>query len=885
MAASYGLWTIRNYNCGVVSINNIGINGTFMGTLDGPSTFPLTSGLYGTKTNPSGVVNGVNTLQIYVNTTLTSSQCGVVEVFINDVINNSYTTYFTTSPFIIITGVSLYTTDNVTIRVSCNNTPCPSPMPSVTPTNTLTSTPTQTPTQTPTKTPRPTPSQTPSNTGTATPTPTPDVTPSPTPVICGEAFTSVNPGSTYFYTDCCGNFQQGSENNLAITMDYTKPSSGVVKLNVTASVSCPTPTPTVTPTLSPTNSATPTLTPTSTTTPTLTKTPTQTPTNSQVVKLKNECDVFTLFDMGVQCFPIVQPKTSTSLDGILSLKITGGTSPYSIYWSGGQRSQTLVGVPQGDYEVVVIDYYGDYSARTICSLIAPTATVTPSPTATPTVTPSGTCPKLCFIAYGTSTAYGPIQFICNGNRNGQTIWTSSDGNYNIVWNPDKTRWEITNNDPTVPFTPAGGGIFVSTTTSLIPDSGWNIVGGTESYNVTMTQGNCPLFLPLSVNLTTNNNSCNSVTNCNGSITANAQYGLPPYLFSINNGATYQTSNTFSNLCNGTYTIITKDSANNSQTSSISVGFDAQPVTYQLSLSANTSATQSISLDNYNSKTTYLEVVSTPPLPAGVTITFNLTISSIKTTNGPGSGDILDIFSITENGVQKTPVLSQSTTQTGDRPNCNPETYSQVIEADTYQLTIGNGYPVLITDTSTLSITNGQTGAQSNCITNLTQEIHSQFTESSINGCSCCTVVADSRDNLINSNSVTYTPGVNSPEIALSADYEVICRSGNRAVNVTFSGFIGGSGQYQMTDTYYDKYEEALTGVFSDVGLTNVYHAVPSGDLFYFGLRDKNNPTNVRSIGVDTLCDQAVVYCDCGSGCRVYTGTVCPPGCAPCSAPN
>jgi hypothetical protein len=751
----------------------------------------------------------------------------------------------------LISGINVtYTGNECFTDMDCYG-PAPSPEPTQTPSNTPSNTPTQTPSVTPTRTPRPTPSITASPTVTPTQTGTPQPTPSSTPILCGEAFTDVNPGSNYFYTDCCGNFQQGTENKLAITMDYTKPSSGVIKMNVTASVSCPTPTPTVTPTLTPTNTATPTITPTSTTTPTLTKTPTQTPTNSQVVRLKNDCDVFTLFDMGVSCFPISQPSSPTALNGILSLKITGGTSPYSIYWAGGQRTQTLVGVPQGNYEVVVVDYYGDYTARTICSLVAPTATVTPSPTATPTVTPSGVCPKLCFIATSSSTNYGPLQFNCNGMLNGRTRWTTSDGQYNIVWNPTRTRWEITGPNTSIPFNPNGGGIFASTSTSLIPDSSWDIVGGLTTYKVSVTQGDCPRVLPLQITTEVNNSSCNSNTSCNGTITVNAQYGYPPYLFSINGGTTLQSSNTFTNLCPGQYNVIVSDSANNTQTVTTTVGFNSQPVTYQLSLSANTSATQVVNLSNYNSRTTYLQVVSTPPLPPGVTITFNMTVSSLKTYNGPGTGDILDVFSITEGGVTKYPSSTQSITQTGDRPNCNPETYTAVTEADTYVLTIGNNSPVLITDTSTLSITSGAAGAQSNCLTNLTQEIYTQFTQASINGCPCCTVVADNRVNTINTNTVTYTPGdteITNPINALST-----ARCGFLGTaRVTLYDFSGGSGQYQTSDTFHETCEDALNGTFTTSTTGRSYLGVPNG-TWYFAIRDLNNPTNATCITVVVDC--------------------------------
>jgi hypothetical protein len=711
----------------------------------------------------------------------------------------------------------------------CGVEPTPKPTQTATPTNTNTNTPT------------PTPSTTPTNTKTPTPTP------STTPITCGEGVTT----GGYNYIDCCGNLQQGTQVGILVTMDYTKSFNGINRLFNAASVSCPTPTPTQTPTLSPTNTATPTLTPTNTTTPTLTRTPTQTPTNSQVVKLKNECDVFTLFDMGVRCNPIVQPNTSSSLDGVLSLIVTGGTSPYSYYWAGGQRSQTLVGVPQGTYEVVVIDYYGDYTATTFCSLMAPTATVTASPTATPTVTPSGSAPQLCFIAIGGGTSYGPLQFVGNGSRNGKTTWTNN-GNYNITWNTSRNRWEILGSDNSTPFSPVGGGLFASTTTSLYPDAGWGIVGGTQTYSATVTQGICPLTIPPQVSLTSENNSCNTNTNCNGSITVNVTYGISPYIYSINNGVTFQTSSVFTNLCPGTYTILTSDATNATNRQTITVGFDSQPITYQLSLSANTNATQTVTTDNYASNTTYLEAVVTPPLPVGLTVVFNLTVSSVKTYNGPGTGTINDKITITQGGIIKTPLTTSSEIQTGDRPNCNPESQVVVNEADTYSLSMNSGTKILITDNSILEITNGEAGTQSNCLTNLNQTIYAQFTVPSIQGCNCCSVIADGNLVAINNNSTTFIPNSPPTTSTVSATSSSICRPGG--ARVVFNSFIGGSGQYQMSLDYFYQCSDAIDeSNWIDVGTSKSYLSVPEG-LIYFGLRDKNNTTNVVCLAVQVFCD-------------------------------
>ena len=766
-------------------------------------------------------------------------QCGTVNTVIGSSINSGLIGSIYYDPIgticweVINTSVSIPTVDIDSFLgiLDCSDPLCGAVSP--TPTQTQTPSPTQTPTQT--RTPTQTSSQTPTQTQ----------TPSTTSIVCGQGVTD----GFYYYTDCCGNFIQGNSGGELVTIDYTKPSNGITKLYTVASVSCPTPTPTQTPTQTPTNTTTPTLTPTNTTTPTLTRTPTQTPSNSAVVKLKNNCDVFTLFDMGITCNTISQPTSSTSLDGILSLIVTGGTSPYSYYWAGGQRTQTLVGVPQGLYEVVVVDYYGDYTASTICSLFPPTPTTTSSPTPTPTVTPSGVCPKLCFIAVSVDTQLGPLQFTCNGVRNGKTVWTYY-GDINIYWNDDISRWELTNFDFTIPYPANGGGIFASYTTSNIPDNGWSIIGGTQNYAVSVTQGDCPATIPLQMTLTATNSSCNTTNECNGGITASVYFGTAPYLFSIDNGNTFQSSNYFGGLCPNTYTILVQDSVGSILTQTINVNFDEIPITYQLTLSANTSNVINTITPNFNSRTTTVQVVTVPPLPIGVEVEFQLALSSIKTYNGPGTGTITDNFNITQGNIVKTPTTTQSSSQTNTRPNCSPSEQLVVSEVDVYDLVVSNTSPVIIIDTSTLSVDNGE--VLNNCLTNLTQEIYGQLLLPSVMGCACCNIVADSELVTINQNTLDYTPGTGPVVLSVNGKSEVFCGVGGGDSTVLFSTFVGGSGQYQMSSTYYASCGSALAGTFVDVAGSKTYISVPNG-VNYFAIRDKNNITNV-------VCKAVIVDC-------------------------
>ena len=417
-----------------------------------------------------------------------------------------------------------------------------------------------------------------------------------------------------------------------------------------------------------------------------------------------------------------------------------------------------------------------------------------------------------------------------------------------------------------PYSPAGGGVFASTTTSYYPDNGWAIIGGTIGYSVTMNQGDCPATIPLQATLTTQNSSCNSTTNCNGAITVSASYGTGPYIYSINNGNTYQSSNSFNGLCPNTYTIIIQDALGNKLTQTATVGYDETPITYQLTISANTDNVVSNVTPNYNSRQTTVQVVTIPQLPIGVTLEFELVLSSTKTYNGPGTGTITDTVTVTQGGITKTPTTTQSITQTNTRPNCSPSEQTVVTEADTYTLEVSNSSPVIIIDNSTLSITDGSN--VDNCLTNLSQEIFAQLIVPQIKGCSCCLVVADAQFLSINSNSIDYTPGVEPIVTTVSAISGFYCESSSSCI-VNFGVFMGGSGQYMMTSNYYSTCGDALSAEdFVTVNTSKTYFSVPNG-TWYFGLMDSNNLSNVTCLAVNVNC-----YTGGGGGgvssCKTYT---------------
>lgn len=604
------------------------------------------------------------------------------------------------------------------------------------PTQTATPTKTMTPTPNPTKTPTPTVTKTPTNT----------ITPTKSGIFCGSGVTT----GSYFYVDCCGNQKIGTSFDEVVILDYTYPYTvGVTKLNVNANQICVTKTPTLTPSTTK-NFATPTVTPTPSTTKFPSNTPTPTPSTSPVYKLKNECDVITLFDLGVNCNVIKEP-TFNNNDGILSLKISGGTPPYQIYWNGILGQQTKSNLGAGFYNITVIDYYGDYTANTVCSLVIPTPT--PSTTVTPTFTPTASpnWSKLCLIALG-ETSYGPLQFLNYGNINNKPYWNS--GSYNIVWKTN--RWEVVGSDLETPVSFAGGGIFVSNTNSAPPLAGWVVNGGTKQYNISVTEGNCPATLPLQVSFSVENSTCDSnPALCDGSITLTASYGTPPYQYSINNGLNWQNGNIFQNLCPNTYTVLTRDNVGTTVSKVIEIMSDNSSVTYQLQINLLPELNSDITATNYIQRTRYADIIVVPPLALGVTMNAVLNISDLKTINGPGTGLIETNIFVAKNNNPISPISETLDTQITTRPNCDPSAQTIRNYNKSYQISFVSSDVIRISTVSTLSITNGQISSQTNCVTQLLDKISANLSQSSVQGCNCCSSVSNESITTISDTSISY----------------------------------------------------------------------------------------------------------------------------------
>lgn len=737
--------------------------------------------------------------------------------------------------------LTVSTTQCTDVYNPCYSAPPASPTPTSTQTPTVTPTHTTTPTHTPT--PTKTPTQTPTHTPTPTQTKTPTPTPSTTPIICGSGTTT----GTYYYTDCCGNLIQGTTVGLIVSIDYTKPYNGVVKLNLPATTVCASPTPTPTPTITPTNTVTPTITPTTTVTPTPTKTPGVTPTSSGYYKLKNDCDTFTLFDMGIQCYPLAIPTSTTSTDGILAIQVTGGTAPYSFYWAGGQRTQTLVGVPQGSYEVIVVDYYGDYTATTVCSLFPPSATPTPTITPTPTTTPAPVYPDLCFVYIGQNVSYGPIQFTQSTNQNGKPTYvgTYNGVNLTIVWVTQNSRWEMQGWSFTI-------GIPVSVNSSNFPDSGWSMAGGQQA-QLSMTQGICLPYLPLQSVPTSQNQTCPA--NLNGSIALVTNYGVPPYEYSINGGITYQTSNVFQGLSASTYTVITRDSATptkNTLNNTVTISSLGQNANYTIGV-----VVDSVVNLSPGSQLASWKVNVTPPLPVGTTISFLLAVNTIKGYYSPGTGTINGTTTVKKNNVN-VGIFGQSSTPlvTAPRAFCSPYTSGTTTTTTLYSVTMGYGDVISGTSLSDLIITSGQVGSNS-CVTKLEQSILINTVSPTITGGVCNSVTNNPQSQGINNHTIQNTTQTQTVPMAVTYNKSNTCA---RVIGaITKQGY--GSNLFAVT-------------AGQSLGTTSTTIVVNTGDVLLFDFTTL--PLTPACTAIPVLSNDMSFSLE-RNGVVVYTDNISDPG--------
>ncbi|MFE3869598.1 hypothetical protein ACFX5E_16185, partial [Flavobacterium sp. LS2P90] len=216
----------------------------------------------------------------------------------------------------------------------------------------------------------------------------------------------------------------------------------------------------------------------------------------------------------VQCFgtPTGLVKYTVSGTTAYSYTINGGTSVTG-------QTASVINLPNlaaGVYTIIIKDDITTCTATTWVTVAQPTAAL--SVTTTPT----------------------PIK--CNANGSVVVNATGGWGGYS---------YSLTQPDATV-VGPQGSNTFANLT-----QTGTYTASVTDSNNCTVTDTfvlSTPLVPTASI---AGSDLCYDTTN-QATITVTAGSGVAPYQYSIDNGVTYQPSNTFANLIPGNYTIILKD---------------------------------------------------------------------------------------------------------------------------------------------------------------------------------------------------------------------------------------------------------------------------------------------------------------------------------------
>ena len=427
-----------------------------------------------------------------------------------------------------------------------------------------------------------------------------------------------------------------------------------------------------------------------------------------IVKPVNECAIITLFPMTAICNSN-NPSTPQSYDGSVSVLVSGGTPPYNITWEEGGYGPTKSNIGVGNYHATIVDFYGDFTANTICSLTAETTTTTTSTSTTTLPVYSGLCMYFTNTRESDSETH---QFLFNGYLNGQPTWKSDDNLYDIYWSTGTTnQWLVDG---------WSNGIIYNSNTSTPPLTGWQFLGGSysASYVITVLEGACVNNPMINMSISTQAPTCLN----NGSIIITANGGTPAYQYSINGGTTYQSSPVFSNLGSGIYSVMVKDSNNITTTQSVTL--TSLPIinNYQIQLL----------LTGPNS----FNIVVTPTLPSGAYITFNLLHNStFKLAPSPTVATYNNLVTVIVNG---TPITTPSpilTTSTTFNPCDSGSIYTNINVTNWNSLTFNSSTTISGTFTNTINPITPLV----NCY-NVTGQSKLFINNAKLNKCGCCNLI-------------------------------------------------------------------------------------------------------------------------------------------------
>jgi gliding motility-associated-like protein len=290
---------------------------------------------------------------------------------------------------------------------------------------------------------------------------------------------------------------------------------------------------------------------------------------------------------------------SPANDGTITITASGGTGAYQYSKDGGgnfQASNVFNGLIPGSYSLVVKDVNNCQSTPASVSIGTPSG-VTITPSSTNVLCNGGSDGSITIVASGGNGAYqysinngGSFQAgsVFNGLAPGTYQAVAQDGNSCVsttativITEPSAIAFTPTKgdasgcavNDGFISANPTGGtGLYVMSidngvTFSATPATSLsftNLFPGV--YNVVIKDANncitpatvVNILAPGSLSFTTTLIDVSCFGGNNGSILMNAVGGSGVYTYSKDNGATFQASNTFTNLAAASYDLVLKD---------------------------------------------------------------------------------------------------------------------------------------------------------------------------------------------------------------------------------------------------------------------------------------------------------------------------------------
>ncbi|MCB9333933.1 MAG: SprB repeat-containing protein [Lewinellaceae bacterium] len=211
---------------------------------------------------------------------------------------------------------------------------------------------------------------------------------------------------------------------------------------------------------------------------------------------------------------------------------TGGTPGYTYLWNNGNTTDNPTGLVAGTYTVVVTD-------SKLCTASATTVVTEPD----------------LVVASGTQ-----VNVLCNGAATGSIDLevTGGSGTYFYNWSNGASTQDISGlaaGEYTVDITEVNGCTVTGTTTFTITQISAIMVDASVTSNHNGAQVSC---------------ATGQGTDDDGEITVSATGGTPGYMYSVDNGGTYQGTGDFSGLTAGTYTVVVKDANNCTSSSTVTI---------------------------------------------------------------------------------------------------------------------------------------------------------------------------------------------------------------------------------------------------------------------------------------------------------------------------